>query len=136
MFKYVNNTADIELLIISDGKESLITDAVTAFYEVITDTGRIELSRTIRLEIEGDGPEEQIYNLFSELIYLFDTQMFLCGYAEIREIKKHSLVIELKGEKADEEKHAVRKIIKAVTLHNFKIEHHEGQTLLRVIFDV
>ncbi len=136
MFKYINNIADIELLITAPDEKSLVLEAVSAFYEVIVEKENITSERKIQLEINGQTLEDLLYSLFNELIYLFDTGGFLCRSAVIDEKKPGSIIISLEGEDFDKKRHNIKNIIKAVTLHNFNISCSNSRFYLRTVFDI
>lgn len=136
MYKNLNNTADIELVIISDDETGLINETVKAFCDTITNISSIKKRMDYPLKVSGENLEEIIYNLLNELIYLFDTKLLLFNSSKILHMEDNHVNILLSGEVYKPENHCIKKIIKAITLSEYNIKRSNDSLLLHLIFDV
>lgn len=90
------------------------------------------------IEVEADNIEMLLFNFLQELIFLKDTQLLLFNKFDIKINKKYKYKLKTKayGEKLDMKKHELLVDVKAVTLHNFRVEETKAGWKAYVILDV
>jgi G3E family GTPase/SHS2 domain-containing protein len=91
------------------------------------------------VHLANDALDLLLFDFLQELIYFKDSQQLLLRARDIRISEKdgkHALEAELHGEKLDPARHSQRVDVKAVTLHQFKLEKTEQGWEVTVILDV
>ena len=91
------------------------------------------------VELEADNPEMLLYRFLQELVFYKDAELLLfSGYDfEVRrEIEKWHLKAVLRGEELSRDKHELAADVKAVSLHNFKVQKTTKEWRAEVILDV
>lgn len=139
-FEILPHTADV--LVRAWGKtfEEALEAAIRAFYEIMTDTTRIEPRKRETVEAEGFDLENLLYNLIEALIVRFDEKAFLASkveqviYQDFDE-KKYVKVV-LLGEPYIPEKHESRVLIKAATYHLMRIWTENGKWYIQYVVDI
>lgn len=135
MYHFIDHTADIGIEVESKDLFELIEDIIEAFRDIMTEE---DLKCMTEKEIILQGSEEElIYDLLSEMIYLFDTESLIPVKVERIEIKDRG------KEKTyqihicfDNNKHKITNYIKAVTLHDFFVGKINGKYKAKILFDV
>lgn len=72
----------------------------------------------------------------NELLYLLDAQGFVPRRSRILSMTDTDLTAELRGERIDPSRHAVRRMVKAATYHELQVKQQDGQWEARVIVDL
>lgn len=120
--------------------EELFQNAAQALLEVSVNPASLKkcnLSRTIRLT--GQTPQDLLYDLLSELIFLKDADGFLAGQIKVKMVKQragYQLHAKLKGEIINPKQHQLRVDVKAATKHLFEIKQDKQGYKARVILDI
>lgn len=92
-----------------------------------------------KIEVTADNIEMLLFNFLQELVFLKDAKKLLFNKFEIVPFKKGEkwqLKTFAYGEKLDAKKHELLADIKAVSLHNFKVEETKTGWKADVILDV
>ena len=145
-FEFVEHTGDAAVRIRARDAEELIQDAVTAlltlYVENVTELrdGRdVATRRTRAVGLEASDGEALLVDLLAELIWLFDSEAFLCVDIEDVDVSLGSparLTAELVGETFDVERHVFRTEVKAATYHGLSIDSSADGLEAQVIFDL
>jgi SHS2 domain-containing protein len=94
----------------------------------------------MEVQIMAEDSEFLLYNWLSELIYLFDGEGWLFSDFNVTSLGRvggqEMLKAELRGERYDATKHAIKTYIKAITLHQLKIEGTREGFYAEVYFDI
>jgi len=141
-FQYLEDigTADIAFEATGRDLSELFTSAAAATMNVMIDNlDAIEPRETRRIELKDDAIDMLLFDFLQELIYFKDAERLLLRVREIRIEEKegaYSLKATTAGEPLDPARHQQRADVKAVTLHNFRVEKTKGGWKASVILDI
>lgn len=90
------------------------------------------------IAVESDTVEMLLFNFLQELIFLKDAELLLFNKFDIKisQGEKYKLKAKAYGEKLDMKKHELLVDVKAVSLHNYKVEETKRGWKAEVILDV
>jgi SHS2 domain-containing protein len=141
-YKYLEDigTADIAFEATGRDLSGLFTSAADATMNVMIDNiGAIEPRQTRRIELKNDAIDMLLFDFLQELIYFKDAECLLLRVSQV-EIDQEDDVYSLKatatGEPLDPARHQQRADVKAVTLHDFRVERHGSGWKATVILDI
>ena len=133
-------TADIAFEATGRDLPELFTAAADATMNVmIENINAIEPRETRRIELKNDEIDMLLFDFLQELIYFKDAERLLLRVREIRIEEKegtYSLEATIAGEPLDPGRHQQRADVKAVTLHDFRVEKTEGGWKAAAILDI
>jgi SHS2 domain-containing protein len=141
-YKYLEEigTADIAFEATGSDLPELFTSAADATMNVmIENLDTIEPRETRHIELKNDEIDMLLFDSLQELIYFKDADRLLLRVREIRIEKRdgtYSLKATTAGEPLDAERHQQRADVKAVTLHDFRVEKIEGGWKASVLLDI
>jgi SHS2 domain-containing protein len=134
-YEIFNHTADIGIKIVANSLPEIFEKAILATADLLS--GGIEIKPRIKkiLTIEEDDINTVLVCVLEEIIYFFESQVFLPSECSIKIENNHYEII-LKGSIAsmEEIKHGTE--IKAVTYHKLEIKKANDEYQATVIFDV
>ena len=137
MRKNFEHTADIGIEVETSNISSAFEEAALGFSEIITGGNLPKELISNDVSIESDNLDSLLVHFISYLVVLFDTDLFISGFANIEISKGEIFLLEgiLKGDIYDQSKHGYGVEIKAVSYHQLLVE--EGPpSRLRVILDL
>jgi len=133
-------TADIAFEATGRDLPELFTSAADATMNVmIENIDTIEPRETRRIELKNEGIDMLLFDFLQELIYFKDAERLLLRVREMRIEERdgaYSLSATTVGEPLDAQRHQQRADVKAVTLHNFRVEKIEGRWKASVLLDI
>jgi SHS2 domain-containing protein len=133
-------TADIAFEATGRDLPELFTAAADATINVMIDNlDAIESRETRKVELSNDNVEMLLFDFLQELIYFKDARRLLLRARETQIDQKgeaYFLKAKVAGERLDDTRHRQRADVKAVTLHGFSVEKHEGSWKARVLLDI
>jgi SHS2 domain-containing protein len=133
-------TADIAFEATGRDLPELFTSAADATMNVmIENIDTIEPRETWRIELKNEGIDMLLFDFLQELIYFKDAERLLLRVREMRIEERdgaYSLSATTVGEPLDAQRHQQRADVKAVTLHNFRVEKIEGRWKASVLLDI
>lgn len=141
-YKYLEDigTADIAFEAAGRDLPELFTSAADATMNVmIENIDAIEPRETRRIELKNDKIDMLLFDFLQEFIYFKDADRLLLRIREMRIDEKddaYSLNATATGEPLDPARHQQRADVKAVTLHDFRVEKTEGGWKARVLLDI
>lgn len=138
-YKYLEHTSDIEFLAEGSTLEEVFENSAKAFYDSIVDIDKVSTLETKKISVEGIDLGNLLYNFLEELLYLFDTEMFVGKEIKVdisKRGEKSSLIAQIKGEILDLKKHEPKTEIKAVTYHEMYIKKVGDKYIAHVILDI
>jgi len=141
-FHYLEDigTADIAFEATGRDLSELFTSAGDATMNVmIENLDTIEPREMRRIELKNDEIDMLLFDFLQELIYFKDAERLLLRVHEMRIEERegtYSLSATTVGEPLDARRHQQRADVKAVTLHDFRVEKTEGGWKARVILDI
>ncbi|MBI4010501.1 MAG: archease [Candidatus Aenigmarchaeota archaeon] len=141
-FKFLEDIAIADVAFEATGKtlkELLESAALAVTNTMVKDLDAIEQEVEKKFKVEGEDPEKLLFNFLQELIFLKDAELLLFNKFEldvIPEKNRFQLSVKAYGEKLDMKKHELLVDVKAVSMHNFKIEETKDGWVASVILDV
>ena len=141
-YKYLEDVATADIAFEATGRDlpELFRDAADATTNVMIDNlNSIEPRETRQIELSNGKLDMLLFDLLQELIFLKDAQRLLLRTADMQITEKdeaYFLKATAKGEPLDAERHHQHADVKAVTLHGFSVEKHEGGWKARVLLDI
>ena len=135
-YKEIEHTADIGVEIYGSSFKELLQYAAYALFDTIVDVSTIHPEHTRLIRVNGADDESVLMNWLRELLFLFSVEEEVYASVEIHSLQQGELCATVKGEKLDIERHHFKTELKAVTYHQFKLEHTGNRWTARVIFDV
>ena len=137
MRKNFEHTADIGIEVETSNISSAFEEVALGFSEIITGGNLPKELISNDVSIESDNLDSLLVHFISYLVVLFDTDLFISGFANIEISKGEIFLLKgiLKGDIYDQSKHGYGVEIKAVSYHQLLVE--EGPpSRLRVILDL
>ena len=133
-------TADIAFEATGRDLPELFTAAADATMNVMIDNlEAIEPRETRRLELKNDAIDMLLFDFLQELIYFKDADRLLLRIREVQIDEKddaYSLNATAAGESLDPARHRQRADVKAVTLHDFRVEKSDGGWKASALLDI
>ncbi|MCP4405270.1 MAG: archease [bacterium] len=136
VYKEIEHTADIGVEIYGNSFEVLLQHAAYALFDTIADVSTIRPERSRSVQVSGADDESLLMNWLRELLFLFAVEEEVYAGIEIQSLRAGELRAIVKGETLDIKRHRFKTELKAVTYHQFKLEHTGNRWTARVIFDV
>ncbi|MHC1631017.1 MAG: archease [Methanotrichaceae archaeon] len=137
-FEYLEHTADVKFLARGLTPEEMFRNAALAMFNTMTDTSKVQAQETWNLELEAENLELLLYDWLSELLYLFEVDLALFCAFDLnlgQNENGYRLEAQIQGERIDRERHVFENEVKAITLHQFKIEKKKFW-IAQVVLDV
>ena len=131
-----DHTADIGVAVHGDSLEQLFEHAALAFSDTLIGVDRIQPTTERTIEVAAGDVEELMVNWLSELLYQFEAEKWVFAVFRVTELSSQRLVAKVRGERYDEDRHALAADIKAVTYHQLKVAEVNGRWETKIIFDV
>ena len=133
-------TADIAFEATGCDLSELFRDAADATMNVMIDNLQaIEPRENRHIELSSDEIDMLLFDFLQELIYFKDAERLLLRVREMQIEEKegaYSLKATTAGEPLDAGRHQQRADVKAVTLHDFRVERTEGGWRAAAILDI
>ena len=141
-FHYLEDIGTADIAFEATGRDlpELFTAAADATMNVmIENLETIEPRETRRIELKNDEIDMLLFDFLQELIYFKDADRLLLRVREMHIEEKegtYSLKATTAGEALEVARHQQRADVKAVTLHDFRVEKTEGGWKARVLLDI
>jgi len=133
-------TADIAFEATGRDLPGLFVAAADATMNVMIDNlDAIEPRETRQIELSNDQIDMLLFDFLQELIYFKDAKRLLLRACETQIDQKDEIYFlksKVAGERLDDTRHQQRADVKAVTLHGFTVEKHDGGWRARVLLDI
>lgn len=139
-YRYLEDiaTADAAFEVNGSTLEELFMDAAVATFEVMVDTKSVKPRIIREIEMKNETVDGLLFDWLSELVYLKDADSLLFSSFDVN-IKKndaYELKATVSGDNINQEEHALRSDVKAVTFHMFEVKRAEDGWTARVILDI
>jgi protein archease len=141
-YKYLENIGTADIAFEATGRdlsELFISAAGATMNVMIENLDAIEPRETRRIALENDKIDMLLFDFLQELIYFKDAESLLLRIREVQIADKagvYSLRAMAAGETLDAGRHQQRADVKAVTLHDFRVEKHDGCWKATAILDI
>ena len=133
MYNFVDHTADIAFEIYAKDLNELLRDAALAFYEAFVFTEKIGDHIQREIEIEESSVDYLLYNWLNEILYLFDVEHFGGKKVDVKVMSGRAKG-KIYGDVLDPQK--IKLELKAITLHNFRVEKRNGGYYAYIVIDI
>jgi protein archease len=141
-YKYLEDvgTADIAFEAMGGDLPELFTAAADATMNVmIENMDAIEPRETRRIQLDNDKIDMLLFDFLQDLIYFKDAEQLMLRIREAQIDEKegaYSLKAIAAGEPLDPARHQQRADVKAVTLHDFRVEKTDSGWKATAILDI
>ncbi|MBL7684869.1 MAG: archease [Deltaproteobacteria bacterium] len=135
-YELIDHTADLGLMIYGNHFFELLQNAAYALTDQMVETASIDKDQTREIIIEGQSNDEIFIRFLRELLFLFETQLFLCSELTVNNLDSQKIHFKLKGDFFDIHKYSLKTQIKAITYHDFKIEKKTDGLVATLILDI
>lgn len=122
-YRVLPHTADVMIMVDGRSYEELFKRAGESLSSIVVDRRGVRERREEKVVLDGSGIEELLFNFLRWIHYLIHAENFLirtAGGTINRGLTKFTA--RAGGETYDERRHVFKTEVKAVTLHNFKVE--------------
>lgn len=139
-FKYLEHTADVMFCAEEKTIQSLFTTAANACFDVMADPKTVQDKVTRTVAVKATDIKDLMFNFLQEIIFYKDADgLVFCKIEDVQmQTKKPNMTVTatLHGDVINPKKQTLRNDIKAVTLHQFKVEQQNGEWYMQVILDI
>lgn len=136
IYQPLSHTADLGMVVYGQDLQELFAHAAWGMFDLMSDATTIRSQQTVTVSVEAIDLEDLLVRWLGELLYLYDTQRFLCSAATFTTLEATHLEATIRGENFDPERHPIDTEIKAVTYHQIAVEQLGGRWQAQVIFDL
>jgi len=142
-FEILEHTADVGLKVYGTSPPTLFINALTGFYELITDYSHLtrcgdkqKKIQAVSIKLDAENLEELFLKWMRELLYLFSAKQLILVNVVLKELGPERLIAEGGAQIYCPKQQEQRYEIKAVTYHSFSLQKkHEGYEA-QVILDI
>lgn len=139
-YKFLEDIAIADVAFEATGKtlkELLESSALAVTNTMVKDLKSVKHKVSKNISVRADNIEMLLFNFLQEIIFHKDANLLLFNKFEIDiDDKKSSLKCKAYGEKLDMKKHELLVDVKAVSMHNFKVEKTKSGWKANIILDV
>ena len=141
-YKFLEDIGIADIAFEATGRDlsELFTAAANATMNVMNDNlDGIEPCETRQIELSSDKIDMLLFDFLQELIYFKDARRLLLRARETQidhKGEEYFLKATVTGEQLDATRHQQRADVKAVTLHGFSLEKHDGGWKAKVLLDI
>ncbi|MBD3183091.1 archease [Candidatus Poribacteria bacterium] len=135
-YEIIDHTADIGITAYGRDLPETFSNAAYAMFDILTEIDGIREIQSNDIKVSADDIQDLLIAWLDELLFIYETEYFLCRRTAIEYIDETSLKAHVFGEKIDPRRHDIKLEIKSVTYHQHKVEKTEDGYQARVIFDL
>lgn len=133
-YDYYEHTADIGIRAWGPTLEVAFAEAAKGLIANMVDLEQARTSSERTLELEGESIERLLFHFLDEVLFLFQTDLFVTVGAKVRLLGDQRLEATLQGETYDVERHGHVHEIKAVTYHDLVVSRAPPE--VRLVVDI
>ncbi len=134
MFSIFFTTADAGVRVESDSLEELFSDSARGMFFLMTEKEDFGEEIEKEIHVESHDLDFLLFQWLSELLYISEAEKVIFGKFEILDLKGNSIKAKCLGEKLIPG--SIKRLVKAVTLHNLHIVRHNNKWKTKIIFDL
>lgn len=136
MFELFSHTADVGLRVRASSREELFAEAARGFTSLlVANPEAVRPVETRTLHVAGEQDDYLLLDWLNELLYLFETERWLCHDAEVRVVPGELRAV-CRGERAEGERHGLGHEVKAITYHGLSVRQIGEQWEAELILDI
>ena len=139
LHKFLDHTADVFFVAKADTLPALFNECALAVEETMVDVAKVKMVDTVKILGESATVESLLFDFLDELLFFKDYRQLVFSKFEIEiqeKEKKFSLVCSAQGEKIDFSRHEPKVDVKAITMHEFKVEKVKDGWKAQVLIDI
>ena len=139
LHKFLDHTADVFFVAKADTLPALFNECALAVEETMVDVAKVKMVDTVKILGESATVESLLFDFLDELLFFKDYRQLVFSKFEIEiqeKEKKFSLVCSAQGEKIDFSRHDPKVDVKAITMHEFKVEKVKDGWKAQVLIDI
>ena len=121
------------VIIYGADERELFENAAYAFRRIIAGDRCIKPKERREVDLRFSGYDMGLFMWMSELLYLYDSTLFLPAKVQIQQLSEEGMRAILEGERKE---FKPKVYIKAITMHNLKIEKGKRGLKARMILDL
>lgn len=134
MYSIFFTTADAGIEVEANSLEELFADSARGMFFLMTEKGEIGEEIEKEIHVESHDLDFLLFQWLSELLYISETEKVIFGRYKILDLKENSIKAKCWGERLSQG--YIKRLIKAVTLHNLHIVRHNNKWKAKIIFDL
>jgi len=139
-FEFLEHTADVLVAAYGQSMGEAFENAALAMFEVMTDTGKVDVVREDVVEVEAEDEFALLYSWLEALLVKFEVNGMLYSRFKVSSLVEGGVGFRLRavvrGEKFDAGKHVQRVAVKAVTYHRMEIIKEPDRVTLEFLLDI
>jgi protein archease len=141
-YTYLEDVGTADIAFDANGHDlpDLFRESADALTNVMIDNiEAIQPQEARQIALSNGDLDMLLFDLLQELIFLKDAERLLLRVREVHIEEKNEIYFmnaTAEGETLDPERHHQRADVKAVTLHDFSVEHANGGWKARVLLDI
>ncbi|HLC70557.1 MAG TPA: archease [Candidatus Nanoarchaeia archaeon] len=139
LHKFLDHTADVFFVAKADTLPALFNECALAVEETMVDVAKVKIVDIIKILGESATVESLLFDFLDELLFFKDYRQLVFSKFEIEiqeKEEKFSLVCSAQGEKIDFSRHDPKVDVKAITMHEFKVEKVKDGWKAQVLIDI
>ena len=137
--KFLDHTADVFFVAKADTLPALFNECALAVEETMVDVSKVKTVEKVKILGESASVESLLFDFLDELLFFKDYRQLVFSKFDI-DIKessgKYSLVCQAHGEKIDFSRHEPKVDVKAITMHEYKVEKVKEGWKAQVLIDI
>ena len=139
-YRFLEHVTDAFIEAWGETFETALAQAGLAFFDTITETGKIQPKVSVEITATGHDELELLYNWLEELLLRFEIDQLAFSRFQIESVShaKSGFQVSSKawGETFDPVRHPSKVEVKGVTYHLMSVDRGSRKTTLRFILDL
>ena len=139
LHKFLDHTADVFFVAKAETLPALFNECALAVEETMVAVSKVKLKEKVKILGESAKVESLLFDFLDELLFFKDYRQLVFSKFEIdiqEKEGKYSLVCQAQGEKIDFSRHEPKVDVKAITMHEFKVEKVKEGWKAQVLIDI
>lgn len=135
-YEIFSHTADLGFKVFGKTKEQLFENSGKALFDILIGIENIKESKEKNLTIRANNLEDLLLNTLSEFLFTFSVKKLIFKNFFVKFINENEINIIAKGEEFNKNKHIIKREIKAITYHDFKVYKEENIWCANIVIDI
>jgi SHS2 domain-containing protein len=135
-YRVLDHTADYMVEVRGRDLAEVAADAAVAMFALLTDLKSVRAVERVPVRVCAETDEQLLVTWLTELLFLYETELWLFSRFDIRAAGNGKLEGEAWGERLDAARHQIDREVKAVTYHRLDLERSEEGFRTTIVFDL